>query len=139
MGIETAIKTALENDATLSSLAVTVWPHVAAKSAAYPFIVYSANGSDIENYINGVQANLTLTRININLDIYTDSVQQREQITTQIKNLLHGFSGDLGTENLNIRNSILQSVSTFSESDLTGTDEQIYRSSLSFDFHYNWS
>ena len=139
MGIESAIVTELENDATLSGLSVSVYPHVGSESATYPFIVYSITGSKTENYLNKTPSDLTLTEVNIDLSVFTDSVSERAQIITRIKNLLHGFTGDLGTENLNIRNSILQSVSTFSEADLTGTDEQIYRASLSLIFFYNWS
>jgi len=139
MSIESALSTQLRDDATLSGLSVSVYPNLAPQNAGYPFIVYAITNNETENYIDGVQANLTLTEVTFDLSVYSDSVSERAQIITRIKNTLHGFSGALGTEALNIKTSILRSVSTFSESDLTGTDEQIYRASLSLTFFYNWS
>lgn len=139
MSIESALTTHLKTDATLSGLSVGVYPHVAPQNATYPFIVYSIANSDTEKYLNKGPADLTLTEVTINLDIHSESVSQREAITTRIKNTLHGFTGNLGTESLDIKESYLQSFSTFAESDLTGTDEQIYRASLSLTFFYNWS
>jgi hypothetical protein len=143
MTIESAIATGLKSafiaDGTLSGFSVPVYAHIAPQTAAYPFVIYSILSSETENHLNPVGANLTLTSVDIDLSIYSSSVSQRALIMTSIKNKLHGFRGALGTENLDIRSSTMSTVSTFTESDLTGSDVQIYRSSFTFNLFYNWS
>ena len=139
MGIESAITTHLNSDATLSGLSVGVYPHVAPADASYPFIVYSVTSSETEHYINKDQnPSPTLTNALVDLSIYSESVSERAQIMSRLKTMLHDFRGALGTESLDIRSAALQTVATFSESDLTGTDEQIFRSQMPFNFTYNW-
>ena len=143
MSIESAISTGLTAhfiaDATLSGITVPVYPHVAPQGSAYPFVVYSIINENVEKNLNQSPSELTLTDVDIELSIYSDSVATRALIKTSIKNKLHGFRGSLGTEALDIRGSNLQSSATFSEADLTGSDDQIYRSSLTFKLFYNWS
>ena len=136
MSIESALATHLRTDATLSGLSVDVYPNVAPQTASYPLIVYQILSGSAANHMTGGS---DLSEVSIDLSIYTDSVSQRDQIATRIKNILHGFRGSLGTEALNVRNVVFQSIQTFSESDITGTDEQIYRSTVTFVFHFNWS
>ena len=135
MSIESALKTHLQ-----TQLSVSVHPHVAPQGAAYPYIVYAIQDLDIEHYLNNNSSN-TLTEITFDLGLYTETVASRASVLTNIKSntVLHGFSGDMGTENLNIRSSRIDSVSTFSEADLTGSDEQIYRASLTVTLFFNWS
>jgi hypothetical protein len=143
MTIESAITTGLTAafiaDGTFSGFTVPVYAHIAPQTAAYPFVIYSILSSETENHLNPVGANLTLTSVDIDLSVYSSSVSQRALIMTSIKNKLHGFRGALGTENLDIRSSTMSTVSTFTESDLTGSDAQIYRSSFTFNLFYNWS
>ena len=139
MSIESALTTHLQADATLSSLSAGVYPHVAPQSATYPFFVYSIQNSRTERALNKSAGEIDLTETTIDLQVFTESVSERATITARIKTILHGFRGALGTENLDIRETTLQSVSTFSEADVTGTDEQIYRASLILSFFHNWS
>lgn len=139
MSLESALTTELQADATLSGLSVQVYPHIAPQAAEYPFVTYAIQSSQTERSLNKGPSGSTLTEAFVDLQVFSESVSERGQIMTRIKNLLHGFRGDLGTENLNIRETTLQSVSTFSEADLTGTDEQIYRASLILSFFYHWS
>lgn len=139
MSIESALKTHLENDATLSGLGVVVYPHVAPQQAVYPFITYSILSAESSRALNKAAGQVTLTETTIELQVFSDSVSERSTAMTRIRNILHGFRGALGTENLDIRETTLQNVSTFSEADITGTDEQIYRANLVFSFFYNWT
>jgi len=136
MSIESALATHLRTDAILSGLSVGVYPNVAPQSASYPLGVYQVISGSPEFHLGGAS---TLSEFTIDISVYSTTISEREQIATRIKNLLHGYRGALGTEALDVRNILLQSVQTFSESDLDGTDEQIYRSNLSFIFHFNWS
>ena len=143
MSIESAVATGLKahfiSDSNLSGITVPVYPHVAPQGSEYPFVIYTIINSEVEKTLNPTPSELTLTNIDIELALYAESVATRSLIMTSIKSKLHGFRGDLGTENRDIRKSFLQSVSTFSEADLTGSDDQIYRASLDFNLFYNWS
>lgn len=137
MSIESALTTHLQADVTLGGLSVQVYPHIAPQDAEYPFCVYSIQGSETSRALNKSAGELTLTETQIDLQVFSDSVSERSTIIERIRTVLHGFRGSLGTENLDIRETTLQSVSTFSETDLTGTDEQIYRASLILSFFHN--
>jgi hypothetical protein len=137
--IATGLKAAFIADGTLSGFTVPVYAHIAPQDAVYPYVTYEILNSVTENLLDPVGASLTLTSVDIDLSIYSKSVSQRALIKTSIKNKLHGFRGALGTENLDIRSSSMTSFSDFTESDLTGSDAQIYRSSFTFNLFYNWS
>ena len=143
MTIESAISTGLKAhflaDGNLSGITSPVYPHVAPQGAAYPFVIYTIINSSADKALDPSSAQLTLTSIDIELGVYADSVSTRSLLMASIKTKLHGFRGALGTESLDIRESFLQSASTFSESDLTGSDDQIYRASLDFNVFYNWT
>ena len=143
MSIETAIATGLKShlasDNTLTGITAPVYAHIASQGAAYPLIIYSVINTEIEKTINQAASEMTLTRLDFDLSIYSESMAQRALLMTSVKNKFHGFRGSLGTENLDIRESFLQSLTTFNESDLTGSDDQLYRATLSFQLFYNWS
>ena len=143
MTIETAIQTGLKShftgDSNLTGISAPVYPHIAPQGSAYPFVIYTIINSSIEKSINPASDTLTLTNINIELGIFSTSMETRSLLMASIKDKLHGFRGSLGTESLDIRESFLESAATFSESELTGSDEQIYRASLTFNLYYNWS
>lgn len=145
MTIESALHsyltTELETDANLSAVdSVQVYPDRAPQTAAYPFINYSLIGVDIENRLNNTNPALfTLTTQTVDLAIWAASASDRALILTSLKDHLHGFSGDIGTEALNIRSAQIDSISTFSENDITGNDLQIYRANITLSITYNWS
>ena len=137
--ISTGLKAHLAGDGTLTGITTPIYPHVAAQGAQYPLIIYSVINTSIEKNLNRPTSELTLTEIDFDLSIYADSMATRSLLMTSVKNKLHGFRGSLGTDSIDIRESFLQSMNTFSESDLTGSDEQIYRATLTFKLFYNWS
>ena len=143
MSIESAITTHLKTqfglDSNLSGITVNVYPHIAPQNANYPFVVYSMLTSDTANFMSTPQADLKLTEQSFDLSIYSESVSTRALINRSMMDILHGYTGNIGTENLKIRSCFNTSISTFSETDLTGSDDQIFRSSLVFNFFYNWS
>lgn len=138
--IQSGLKAGFDADANLSALTVTVYPHTAPQAAALPFVTYSIFGSDTEKYINTTdQTTLQLTQVSLNVDVWAGTVENRALILTSIKDIIHGMRGAFGTENMNIRQSYIATLSTFSENDITGTDEEIYRASVGIDITYNWS
>ena len=134
----TGVRDALAADVTLSALTVPVFAHVAPQGTSYPFVTYSVSVASVEQYTNTAAVSLTLTTADAELLICADSAAARALISTSLKKSLHGFRGNLGTESLDIRNATFKALSTFSESELTGTDAQIYRASISFSLTYNW-
>lgn len=143
MTIESAIQshftTEFAADPNLAGLSVEVYPHTAPQTASYPFVNYSILESDVEATINGAQADLTLTGIMLELEIWTETVAARALIMTSVKDIMHGKRGAIGTEALNIRSCFIDSVNSFSERDITGSDEEVFRASMVLSIFYNWS
>lgn len=138
--LHSGLTTALAADGNLSAYTITVYPHIAPQSAALPFCSYSIEAQQIENTINyATKSELTLTTVDVRIDVYAARVLDRSLIMTAIKTWLHGFRGAMGSENLDIRQARLSNVQTLSEKDFTGTDTEIYRGDLSFEIVYNWS
>lgn len=138
--LQTGLTTALAADGTLSALTIPVYPHFGPQSAALPFCTYAIEATDIENNLNySSKTDLTLSAATVRLHVWAGTVASRALIMTAVKAWLHGFRGALGTEQLDIRQARLSNVTTLSEKDITGTDEEIYRADLSFEIVYNWS
>lgn len=138
--LQSGLTTALAADGTLAALTVPVYPHVAPQTAALPFCTYAVEAIGIENNLNySSKANLTLSEVSMRVHVWAGTVASRALIMTAIKAWLHGFRGALGSEALDIRQARLSNVTTLSEKDITGTDEEIYRADLSFEIVYNWS
>ena len=138
--LQSGLTTALAADGNLSALTIPVYPHTAPQSAALPFCTYAIEATEVENTINyASKGELTLTIAQLRIDIWADTVANRALIMTAIKDWLHGFRGALGSENLDIRQARLSNVTTLSEKDITGSDDEIYRGDLSFEIVYNWS
>lgn len=141
MSIESALQSHLSTefaaDSNLSALSIEVYPHNAPQTADLPFVTYAMFGSDLEKYINTSAGELT--QVTFDLNVWAGSVTNRALILQSIKDIIHGMRGDIGTENLDIRLSFISNVSTFSENDITGTDEEIYRASVIIELTYNWS
>ncbi|MBT8046400.1 MAG: hypothetical protein KJN67_04465 [Pontiella sp.] len=137
MSIETALKSAIDNNSALASYSLEVYPNIAPQTATDPLIVYQVLSTDLDHDI-GLEA-LTLAESEISLEVYTDTPTDRAGIVDALKDQFHGFRGALGSESLDIRRATLNNFSTFSENDITGSDADIYRASLVINFVYNWS
>ena len=141
MTIESALLSHLNTefaaDSNLSGITIAVHPHIVPQGSALPYIVYSIISTVIDDNLS--DAARTLTESYFDLSVFSESVSERALIITSIKDILHGFSGALGSESLNIRKIVVSNVSTFGEADLTGTDRQIYRASVSVIITSNWS
>lgn len=141
MTIESAFRSELNAgfaaDANLSGLTVPVFAHQAPQSTDLPYAVYRLESIDIDNRLNITDT--ALTQVYIALSVYSDTVENRAKIVDSVKSQMHGFTGAMGTEALNIRNSSLVNLSTFNEADLVGTDSQIYRATMDLLITYNWS
>ena len=144
MSIESALQSgltaALAADGNLSALTVPVYPHIAPQTAALPFCAYAIEAQQLENTVNySDKSELTLSAVDVRIDVYAATVLTRSLIMTAVKDWLHGFRGAMGTESLDIRQARLSNVTTLSEKDITGSDTEIYRGDLSFEIVYNWS
>jgi hypothetical protein len=143
MTIESALQTHLSTefaaDANLAAFTVQVYPHVAPQTAVLPFVTYETQTTAPEYFLNSNQTDLTYTDITVELSVWCDTVARRALILTSIKDIMHGLRGAMGTENLDIRRATIENVSTFSESELTGTDNEIYRATVALRLIYNWS
>lgn len=137
--LQTGIASGLAADGNLSAYTIAVYPHTAPEKAVYPFVTYEQLGTSVDKASGVSASSLQLTRATFDIQVHAESVQTRALIQTAIKTLLHGFRGELGTENLDIRESFIDSISAFSERDLTGSDAEIYRASITLNLFYNWS
>ena len=140
MSIETAIVSEVAQNIALDPAitgTVPVYAHIAPQSASYPFIVYSLIGTTVEHHIAGTGGDLT--RAAIDLSVYSETMAEQSLVVDNFKRYLHGRGGRWGAENLDVRLCFIDSINTFSQSDIDGTDEQIYRAAVTLNIFYNWS
>ena len=129
MTIESALYSYLSTKASITALVSTrIYPEVAPDSAAYPFITYNIFG---ESHDHAMQGATGLTNPTLQLDVWADTIADRVTISEAIRNALDGYTGNMGTENLSIRNCFLQNRANYTESDGEGKTPA-YRSSLDF-------
>ena len=136
MTIEAAITTLLES--TLSTAGYTtakVYPHVAPQSAVYPFVTYDLISDARDKFANySTNGDMEFTNARIELQIWSATASQRASIEGDLRDELHGYRGNPG--GADVRSCFVDSMSHFSENDLTGTDEQIYRAVMPLDLTY---
>lgn len=129
MTIESALYSYLSTKASVTAVVgIRIYPQVAPDSAAYPFITYNVTNEQHDHSMGGATG---LANPSIQIDVWAETVANRVAIAEVVRNALDGFRGNMGTENLNIRNCFLQNRSNFNESDGEGKTP-IYRSSMDF-------
>ena len=80
-----------------------------------------------------------MTNVLVQIDAWAFLVAERQAIGEAIRNALDGFVGDLGAENLVIRNCFLRNRTTFEEPDKQGKNLPVHRSSLDFSIWHEQS
>ena len=127
----------LTADANLSAYTIKLYPHVAPQTASYPFITYASIATVPDVFMNpSAQTDQKFTESNIELTVWAETKQSQDLITHSLRTILHGRTGAFG--NLNLSRCLVTDISTFSESDISGSDENIYRASVICNFSYFW-
>ncbi len=130
MTIETALYSYLSTKAEVTAAVSTrIFPQVAAEGTIYPFVVYSVISDNPEHDMDGA---VGLTSINMQIDVWSETIALRMSIAEIIRNVLDGFRGNMGTENLYIQSCFLDNRANFEERDTEGKADPVYRSSLDF-------
>ena len=130
MGIETALFSYLSNKAAITAeVSTRIYATVAPSSVTFPYITYEIISEDHEHEMDGAAG---LTNVLVQLDAWARLVSERQDIGEALRNALDGFTGQMGTENLEIRNCFLENRTTFEETDKEGKNLPVHRSSLDF-------
>jgi hypothetical protein len=129
MTIESALYSHLSTKASITALVSTrIYPQVAPESATYPFITYTVLSESHDHSMGGATG---LTNPTIQIDAWADTIANRVAVSEAIRNALDGFTGNMGTENLSIRNCFLQNRANFNENTTEGKTPT-WRSSMDF-------
>ena len=130
MTIESALFSYLSTKAAVTGQVGTrIYPQIAPESAAHPFLTYTIISTDHTHDTSGATG---LANVNMQIDVWADTQLERTTISEVIRDVLDGFTGDMGTENLNIRSCFLDSRSNFQEADTEGKSKPTFRASMDF-------
>ncbi|MCP4230782.1 MAG: DUF3168 domain-containing protein, partial [bacterium] len=111
MGIETALYSYLSTKTVITDeVSTRIYATVAPSSVTYPFITFEIISEDPDHHMGGAAG---LTNVLVQVDAWAFLVAERQAIGEAIRNAMDGFTGDLGTENLRIRNCFLRNRTTF--------------------------
>ncbi len=129
MTIESALYSYLSTKASITALVSTrIYPQVAPDSGDYPFITYNVIS---ESHDHAMQGATGLANPSLQVDVWAETIADRVAVSESLRNALDGFTGNMGTENLSIRNCFLQNRANFNENDGEGKTPA-YRSSMDF-------
>lgn len=137
MGIETALFSYLSTKPIITAeVGTRIYATVAPSAVTYPFITFEIISEDPDHYMQGAS---NLTNVLVQIDAWAFLVAERQSIGEAIRNALDGFVGNLGAENLVIRNCFLRNRTTFEEPDKQGKNLPVHRSSLDFSIWHEQS
>jgi len=129
MTIETAFFSYVTAQASITThVGTRVYPLVAPYTPTYPHIVFTVFGEGRDHSMSGATGLVDLT---MQVDVWASSITSRVAIAEALRNKLDGFRGDMGTENLDVRNCTLQNKEQFFEKDTEGGNT-FYRVSMDF-------
>lgn len=129
MSIETAFYSYLSNRAAITALVGTrIYPLLAPDTPTYPHITYTVFGEGHDHDMDGATG---LTDLTMQVDVWAKTITSRRNVAEALRNALDGFTGNMGTENLNIRNCTLEDRSHFFDKDDEGGGT-FYRTSMDF-------
>ena len=120
----------LIGDSTLLALLATntsIYPDLAPQTAANPCIVYSESTDEFNDTKSGV-SHLDVNVVQV--DIYTNTVAQRKNISARVRTLLDRYSGT--SNSINIQS--IQLVYSFAtiEPEMDKNDKRTYRQTMDF-------
>jgi hypothetical protein len=129
MTIESAFYSYLTSKPAITALVSTrIYPLLAPDTPTYPFITYTVFGEGHDHDFSGATGLVDLT---MQCDVWAKTVIDRSDITEALRNALDGFTGDMGAENLNVRQCYLIDRAHFFERD-TEESTPYYRTSMDF-------
>ena len=130
MTIESALYSHLSTKASIIALVSDrIYPQIAPNGTAYPFITFTVINEDHDHAMSGATG---LANVSMQIDVWTETIADRVAVSEALRNALDGFTGDMGTEDLNIRSCFLDNRAVFQETDTEGKGQPIYRASMDF-------
>ena len=136
MTIEASLNTLMDTVLTaIGQTSINLYPGTAPVSANYPFITYELITDRRDRFANySANSDMTLQQCRIELQLWTTTASDRATIEADLRDELHGYRGTSGDHAW--RSCFIDGISHFSENDLTGTDDQIYRAVIPLDITY---
>ena len=130
MTIETAMFSYLSGKSTITDIVSTrIYATIAPSSVVYPHITFKILAEAPEHDMEGA---IGLTRVLMQLDAWAFNVAERQNIAEALRKALDGFTGLMGSEELVIRQCLMENRTTFDEPDPHGRNLPVFRSSLDF-------
>lgn len=101
MSLDTALYTQLTGSSAVAALVGDrVYADQAPQRPTTPYMTYRAVSGE---HLFGVGGAIGLVRERVQLDVWSTSSVERRSIVEAIRNLVDGFKGAFGTENLSVR------------------------------------
>ena len=130
MTIESALFSYLSTKAEVTAAVGTrILREIAPEGAIYPFMTYTVVGDVPEHHMGGASG---LTNVTMQIDVWAETFGEAVSLSEVIRNVLDGFTGDMGSENLSIRTCHLENKISLPEADLEGAQSPVFRKSLDF-------
>jgi hypothetical protein len=130
MTIESAIFSYLTSKVEITTLVSTrVYATVPPSAPTYPFITFTKITDQPNRDQDG---SIGLAEVRLQLDAWAFIVQEQQNISEALRNVLDGFRGLMGTELLDVRRCYLETRNTFQEPDKQGKNLPVHRASLDF-------
>jgi len=130
MTIETAFFSYVTSKAEITNLVSTrVFASVAPSSPTYPYITFTVISNQPEHYMGGSSG---LTSVRLQVDAWARLVSEQQDISEALRNVLDGYGGLMGTENLDVRMCFMENRNTFEEPDKQGKNLPVHRASIDY-------
>lgn len=130
MSLKTALFSYLGGITAVTDLVGTrVYPSVAPADAALPFIVYSIISSEHARHLGGASG---FVRRRVQFDCYDATPDGVETVFQVISDALEAKTGDIGSEDLSVLSSGIESERDDYTAPTDGTEQSKFRRSVDF-------
>lgn len=125
-GIDVGIQTRLSNHAGLNALVVAIYSVIAPSGQPQPFISWNIFDEALNEHMG---SSSTPTTVMVQVSSFTDTKQEQEAITVQLKSALSRYRGAEG--GVTVQDSFYQGYN-----DRFDVDENYYQRDHDFEIHY---
>ena len=125
MSVESALYDHLTADAALTALVSNrIYPTVAPQNVTLPYVTFNVIAGEHERH---ALAGAGLAQVSVQIDVWDDDAAGRRSVTDALFDRLHGFRGQMGTEQLEVRSVHVDGPTDSYEEPIQGGEEGIFR------------
>lgn len=130
MTIETAMFSYLSGKPAITAIVTTrIYATSPPSNPTYPFITFQILNDEPRHHMLAASG---ITEVRLQIDAWAFLVSERRDISEELRKVLDGFRGLMGTELLDVRYCFLENRNTFQEPDKQGKNLPVHRASLDF-------